>query len=100
MEATARAEALAAYAADTGCVRCQLAETRTQVVFGSDRAELMIVGEAPAATKTRVEAVRGAGRRLSTPARGNRIRRDSVSANVASAGRRRTGIVRSGDRRM
>jgi DNA polymerase len=50
MEATARAEALAAYAADTaGCVRCQLAETRTQVVFGSGNpnAELMIVGEAP-----------------------------------------------------
>ena len=50
MEAAARHEALDAYAADTaGCIRCQLAETRTQVVFGSGNpdAELMIVGEAP-----------------------------------------------------
>ena len=32
-----------------GCVRCRLAETRTQVVFGSGNpdAELMLVGEAP-----------------------------------------------------
>ena len=50
MDAFARAEALAVYAAETaGCVRCPLAETRTQVVFGSGDpgAELMIVGEAP-----------------------------------------------------
>jgi uracil-DNA glycosylase family 4 len=50
MDVTARAEALAAYAADTaGCIRCPLAETRTQVVFGSGNpdAELMLVGEAP-----------------------------------------------------
>ena len=50
MDAAARAEALAAYAAETaGCVRCPLAETRTQVVFGSGNpdAELMLVGEAP-----------------------------------------------------
>ncbi len=50
MDAFARAEALTAYAADTaGCVRCPLAETRTQVVFGSGDpgAELMVVGEAP-----------------------------------------------------
>ena len=50
MDTAARAEALAAYAADTaGCVRCPLAETRTQVVFGSGNpdAELMLVGEAP-----------------------------------------------------
>ena len=43
-------QALAAYAAETaGCVRCRLAETRSQVVFGSGNpdAELMIVGEAP-----------------------------------------------------
>ena len=48
MDAFARAEALTVYAAETaGCVRCQLAETRTQVVFGSGDpgAELMIVGE-------------------------------------------------------
>jgi len=50
MDVDARTEALAAYAAETaGCVRCLLAETRTQVVFGSGNpnAELMIVGEAP-----------------------------------------------------
>ena len=50
MDAPARAEALAAYAADTaGCVSCPLAETRTQVVFGSGDpdADLMLVGEAP-----------------------------------------------------
>jgi uracil-DNA glycosylase family 4 len=50
MDAAARAEALAAYATDTaGCVRCPLAGTRTQVVFGAGNpdAELMIVGEAP-----------------------------------------------------
>ena len=50
MDAFARAEALTVYAAETaGCVRCPLAETRTQVVFGSGDpgAELMIVGEAP-----------------------------------------------------
>ena len=50
MDAVTRSEALAAYAAETaGCVRCRLAETRSQVVFGSGNpdAELMIVGEAP-----------------------------------------------------
>jgi len=50
MDVDARTEALAAYAAETaGCMRCLLAETRTQVVFGSGNpnAELMMVGEAP-----------------------------------------------------
>ncbi len=50
MAASVRAEALAAYASATrGCVRCPLAETRTQVVFGSGNpdAGLMLVGEAP-----------------------------------------------------
>ena len=50
MDAPARAEALAAYAAETAeCVRCPLAATRSQVVFGSGdpAAELMLVGEAP-----------------------------------------------------
>jgi DNA polymerase len=45
-----RAEALAAYAAETAsCTRCRLAEGRTQVVFGSGDpdADLMFVGEAP-----------------------------------------------------
>jgi uracil-DNA glycosylase family 4 len=43
-------EAFAAYRdATLGCTRCALAQTRTQVVFGSGRpnAELMFVGEAP-----------------------------------------------------
>src|SRR6478752_3088102 len=50
MDAVTRSQALAAYAAETsGCVRCRLAATRSQVVFGSGNpdAELMIVGEAP-----------------------------------------------------
>ena len=43
-------EALAAYRdATLGCTRCPLAQTRTQVVFGSGNpnADLMFVGEAP-----------------------------------------------------
>jgi uracil-DNA glycosylase len=43
-------EALAAYRdATLGCTRCALAQTRTQVVFGSGdpNADLMFVGEAP-----------------------------------------------------
>ena len=43
-------ELLAAYKDETlGCTRCPLADTRTQVVFGSGDpdAELMLVGEAP-----------------------------------------------------
>jgi uracil-DNA glycosylase len=43
-------EALAAYRDETlGCTRCALAQTRTQVVFGSGNpnADLMFVGEAP-----------------------------------------------------
>jgi DNA polymerase len=50
MDASARATALAAYAAETsGCVRCPLAETRSRVVFGAGNpdAALMLVGEAP-----------------------------------------------------
>ena len=50
MDAVTRSQALAAYAAETaGCLKCRLAETRSQVVFGSGNpdAELMIVGEAP-----------------------------------------------------
>ena len=45
-----RHEALAKYAgAAAGCMRCRLAQTRTQVVFGvgNPDAELMFVGEAP-----------------------------------------------------
>lgn len=50
MDPPGRAASLAAYAAETaGCVRCPLAQTRTQVVFGSGNpdAGLMLVGEAP-----------------------------------------------------
>ena len=49
-DALTRASALAAYAdVASGCVRCALARSRTQVVFGSGNpdAELMFVGEAP-----------------------------------------------------
>jgi DNA polymerase len=45
-----RVDGLQAYAASVaGCTRCRLAQSRTQVVFGSGnpRAELMFVGEAP-----------------------------------------------------
>jgi uracil-DNA glycosylase len=50
VDATERAGALQAYAAETSaCTRCRLAEGRTQVVFGvgNPDAELMFVGEAP-----------------------------------------------------
>jgi uracil-DNA glycosylase len=50
VNATERARALEAYAAETSaCIRCRLAEGRTQVVFGvgNPDAELMFVGEAP-----------------------------------------------------
>ncbi|HEX4747645.1 MAG TPA: uracil-DNA glycosylase [Gaiellaceae bacterium] len=50
MDAVARAAALRAYADETaGCVRCALAQGRTQVVFGSGNpdADLMFVGEGP-----------------------------------------------------
>ncbi len=49
-DAVERAAALRRYAEETsGCVRCALAQGRTQVVFGSGNpdAELMFVGEAP-----------------------------------------------------
>jgi DNA polymerase len=50
VNATERAAALEAYAAETSaCTRCRLAEGRTQVVFGvgNPNADLMFVGEAP-----------------------------------------------------
>lgn len=50
MDTPGRAASLAAYAAETAhCVRCPLAQGRTQVVFGSGNpaADLMLVGEAP-----------------------------------------------------
>lgn len=50
MDTPGRASSLAAYAAETArCIRCLLAQTRTQVVFGTGNpaADLMLVGEAP-----------------------------------------------------
>ena len=50
MDAEVRRVALAEYeAAASGCTRCRLAQTRTQVVFGvgNPDADLMFVGEAP-----------------------------------------------------
>jgi uracil-DNA glycosylase len=50
MDAVERAAALRAHAEDTAeCIRCALAQGRTQVVFGSGSpdADLMFVGEAP-----------------------------------------------------
>jgi uracil-DNA glycosylase len=55
--ATERRELLkAVYEEARGCVRCQLHQTRTQVVFGSGNAdaELMFVGEAPGANEDRL----------------------------------------------
>jgi DNA polymerase len=55
--ATERRELLkAVYEEARGCVRCQLHETRTQVVFGSGNADadLMFVGEAPGANEDRM----------------------------------------------
>jgi uracil-DNA glycosylase family 4 len=54
---TQRRHALkAVYEEARGCVRCQLHQTRTQVVFGSGNAdaELMFVGEAPGANEDRM----------------------------------------------
>ena len=82
MDAVARSAALAAYAAETaGCVRCRLAETRSQVVFGSGNpdAELMIVGEAPGYSRgSGWPPVRGPGRGAARAvARRDRARRRS-----------------------
>ena len=55
--ATERRELLKAVYEDArNCVRCQLHQTRTQVVFGSGNAdaELMFVGEAPGANEDRL----------------------------------------------
>jgi DNA polymerase len=55
--ATERRELLkAVYEEARSCVRCQLHQTRTQVVFGSGNAdaELMFIGEAPGANEDRL----------------------------------------------
>ncbi|HXO08280.1 MAG TPA: uracil-DNA glycosylase, partial [Solirubrobacteraceae bacterium] len=46
----------AVYEEARGCVRCQLHQTRTQVVFGSGNADsdLMFIGEAPGANEDRL----------------------------------------------
>ena len=89
MDASARAAALAAYAADTaGCVRCRLAETRTQVVFGSGQPGRGADDRRRGArATTRIRAgCRSPGRRASCSSgcsRGSGSRRDDVYlANV------------------
>jgi uracil-DNA glycosylase family 4 len=65
-----------------GCTRCALAETRTQVVFGtgSPSAELMLVGEAPGfhEDKNGVPFVGAAGKLLSKLLDGIGLSRDDV----------------------
>jgi uracil-DNA glycosylase family 4 len=65
-----------------GCTRCALAQTRTQVVFGSGSptAELMFVGEAPGfhEDKQGVPFVGAAGQLLSKLLAGIGLDRDSV----------------------
>jgi uracil-DNA glycosylase family 4 len=73
--------------AAAGCVRCALAETRTQVVFGSGSptAELMFVGEAPGfhEDKGGVPFVGAAGKLLSKLLEGiGMAREDIYIANV------------------
>jgi DNA polymerase len=70
-----------------GCHKCALAQTRTQVVFGtgSPTAELMFVGEAPGfhEDKNGVPFVGAAGKLLSTLLEGIGLRREDVYiANV------------------
>jgi uracil-DNA glycosylase len=79
---------LAAYRDETlGCTRCPLAETRTQVVFGSGNphADLMFVGEAPGfhEDKQGVPFVGQAGKLLDRLLHGIGLSRDDVFvANV------------------
>jgi uracil-DNA glycosylase len=81
-------EALAAYRDETlGCTRCALAQTRTQVVFGSGSpdAELMFVGEAPGFHEDAqgVPFVGQAGKLLDSLLQGIGLTRDEVFvANV------------------
>jgi uracil-DNA glycosylase family 4 len=74
---------LSEYGAEVaGCVRCPLAETRTQVVFGSGSpsAELMFVGEAPGfhEDKQGVPFVGAAGKLLAKLLEGIGISREEV----------------------
>lgn len=81
-------DALALYGQETsGCTRCPLAETRTQVVFGSGDpdAKLMFVGEAPGfhEDKNGVPFVGQAGKLLETLLNGIGLSRaDVYIANV------------------
>jgi DNA polymerase len=70
-----------------GCTRCPLAETRTQVVFGTGDpdADLMFVGEGPGADEDRIGEpfVGRAGKLLTTLIEGIGLTRDDVYiANV------------------
>ncbi len=81
-------DTLEAYATATaGCMRCRLAEGRTQVVFGAGnpRADLMFVGEAPGfhEDKQGVPFVGQAGKLLEGLLAGVELRREDVYiANV------------------
>jgi uracil-DNA glycosylase family 4 len=81
-------ELLEEYAAATAaCMRCRLADGRTQVVFGSGnpRADLMFVGEAPGfhEDKQGIPFVGQAGKLLDGLLQGVHLRRDDVYiANV------------------
>jgi DNA polymerase len=62
-----------------GCRRCPLAETRTKVVFGTgnEKADLMLVGEAPGQREDRGPPVGQAGM-LSTRRSPRRLRREDI----------------------
>jgi uracil-DNA glycosylase family 4 len=93
---------LSEYGAEVaGCVRCALAQTRTQVVFGagSPTAELMFVGEAPGfhEDKQGVPFVGAAGKLLSKLLEGIGMSREDVYvANVLKC-LRYTAQVQLGD---
>jgi uracil-DNA glycosylase len=69
-------------AAASGCIRCRLAESRTQVVFGvgNPRADLMLVGEGPGyyEDKQGEPFVGRSGQLLDRMLRGIGLRRDEV----------------------
>ncbi|HEX7625996.1 MAG TPA: uracil-DNA glycosylase [Gaiellaceae bacterium] len=87
MEAAADLSLIAYGDVAAGCVRCALAQTRTQVVFGSGSptADLMFVGEAPGfhEDKQGVPFVGAAGKLLGKLLEGIGLSRDEVYiANV------------------
>ena len=101
MEAAADLSLIAYGDVAAGCVRCALAETRTQVVFGSGSptADLMFVGEAPGfhEDKQGVPFVGAAGKLLGKLLEGIGLSRDEVYiANVLKC-LRYNALVQLGD---